>query len=303
MGRTKIKTRARTYYKITNKNENHRGFVYKTGLNKLDKPFAKKDQGDCVAGGLYFTDKTHLHFWYDFGVNIREVAVPVDAQFVKLFGKYRADKIVFKKKHPLYSVSTVELFKLKITNTYVRKYLHNSVDSTEDQVKFLKKHKIFANSLYITHINGGHTLLSALLAADVFTENTVCRLLYSACTFTLFKTDVTAKYLSNYLLMSPDHTYTQIKFLKKHKKIANKIELYRYSDELFSALLVANVFTKAVLRLYVKLTQKLEIRYVTVHSLYAFGQQVQKWTRYYNHLPDVCTADRVALIKKYLRDN
>ena len=46
------------YYKITNKNENHRGYQYVDGLNVLDKKF--EPNGSCVEGGLYFTTIKHI---------------------------------------------------------------------------------------------------------------------------------------------------------------------------------------------------------------------------------------------------
>ena len=45
----------KTYYKVTNKKECHHDFQYKDGPNELVGKFALV--GDCVPGGLYFTDR------------------------------------------------------------------------------------------------------------------------------------------------------------------------------------------------------------------------------------------------------
>jgi len=47
------------YYKITNKNETHHGYVYQNGLNILDEPFNEAD--NCGPGGLYFTAKQYIY--------------------------------------------------------------------------------------------------------------------------------------------------------------------------------------------------------------------------------------------------
>lgn len=58
------------YFKITNKNEIHYGFVYKDCLNTLINKFNGKDS--CVPDGLYFTTWEHtknLWLWYKFDRN------------------------------------------------------------------------------------------------------------------------------------------------------------------------------------------------------------------------------------------
>jgi len=82
---------ATKYYKITNLREKHKGYQYKTGLNVLDMPFQL--EGDCVSGGLYFATIDALHMFASFGVWVREVRLPLDARYVKVGNKYRADKI------------------------------------------------------------------------------------------------------------------------------------------------------------------------------------------------------------------
>ena len=91
-----------TYYKITNQEENHNGFQYQDGLNVLIEPFNMT--GSCVAGGLYFTTKEHIHKFYSYGVNIREIEIPEsdpDFLMVQYENKWRANKIILGKKYSL----------------------------------------------------------------------------------------------------------------------------------------------------------------------------------------------------------
>ena len=105
------------YVKITNTEECHNNFQYQTGLNVLDKPFEK--EGSCVPGGLYFTDLENVNNFYSYGVWLRIVKIPDDAQVVEdpddSFGKkWRSDKLIFCEKYSLYNVNTIKKFKLQI---------------------------------------------------------------------------------------------------------------------------------------------------------------------------------------------
>jgi len=82
------------YYKILNKEENHNGLQYKTGLN-ID-PLQFDPSGDCEPGGIYFASKDILVF-LDFGPWIRKVTLPDDAQIYKnpkSPEKWKADKVI-----------------------------------------------------------------------------------------------------------------------------------------------------------------------------------------------------------------
>ena len=111
------------YYKITNFEENHNGFQYKDGLNILDKPFEEK--GSCVRNGLYFTTLEHIQKFYCYGVNLREVHLPVDDPEFRMVmdpdgDKYRANKIILGKKYSLFDPETYRIFGLDISQN---KYL------------------------------------------------------------------------------------------------------------------------------------------------------------------------------------
>ena len=112
-----------TYYKVTNCLEIHNGYVYKDGLNILDKPFEK--EGTCVKGGLYFTKLKYIDLYYGFGVNLREVTLPdSDPDFLMVKDpegkKYRANKIILGEKYSLFDPKTYKLFDLDVVkNTFL----------------------------------------------------------------------------------------------------------------------------------------------------------------------------------------
>jgi len=61
------------YYKILNKDENHNGLQYKTGINVDQIPF--NPNGNCEPGGIYFSSEDILGF-LSYGCWIREVTLP-----------------------------------------------------------------------------------------------------------------------------------------------------------------------------------------------------------------------------------
>jgi ankyrin repeat protein len=92
------------YFKITNEEENHHGLQYRDGLVKDNLPFAR--EGSCVPGGIYFTDLKFIPFYFTYGVYIREVTVPPDAEFVKDNDKYRASKVILGPRRHLKDIAT-----------------------------------------------------------------------------------------------------------------------------------------------------------------------------------------------------
>jgi hypothetical protein len=90
-----------TYYKVTNKDENHNDFQYKDGLNVDSIPFNSDPNESCVPGGLYFTDLDHVIKFLNYGCWIREVKIPKDAKVIEdpNGNKWRADKIILGKKY------------------------------------------------------------------------------------------------------------------------------------------------------------------------------------------------------------
>ena len=92
---------SKTYYKVTNEEENHNGYQYRDGLNILEEEFNDNPGESCVPGGFYFTDYENLPSFFDFGIWIREIRIPEDARVVKdpEGDKWRTDKIIFGKKY------------------------------------------------------------------------------------------------------------------------------------------------------------------------------------------------------------
>ena len=89
--------RKRTYYKITNKKENHRGLQYHDGLVVDPKPFNSNPIFSCVEGGIYFSTKEYIHRFLEYGCWIRPIRIPKDAKVIvdPSGDKYRADKLFF----------------------------------------------------------------------------------------------------------------------------------------------------------------------------------------------------------------
>jgi hypothetical protein len=88
--------KGKKFYKITNKEEKHLGFQYRDGLNIDIHEF--NPTGECKKGGLYFTDFDNLVYYFGFGIWIREVILPDDAQIYVENKKYKADKFILKEK-------------------------------------------------------------------------------------------------------------------------------------------------------------------------------------------------------------
>ena len=104
----------RTYLKVTNYLEIHNEYIYKSGLNILDKEF--EENGSCVPGGLYFTTAEHIHEFYEWGCNLRVITLPTtDPNFrmVRDGNKFRANMIILGNKYSLFDDFTYKLFNLK----------------------------------------------------------------------------------------------------------------------------------------------------------------------------------------------
>ena len=158
----------KTFYKITNKYENHNQFQYKTGLNILKQKF--EPNLDCGPGGLYFAEKIDILDWCNLGENIREVQIPVTAKLCKLSKKYKADRIILLDKYPLYSLKTFrKLFGRCVEKTvftmknYFLRYLKLTRDSLEDQFKFFNKRSYMVDTIHPTHFYTYQPELTKLL--------------------------------------------------------------------------------------------------------------------------------------------
>jgi len=113
------------FYKITNKCEKHYDFQYKDGLNELEEPFDDDATHSCVKGGLYITTLQYIVNFYEYGVNLRKVILPVNDPEFKIVkdpqgNKWRVNKLILGEKYSLYDPKTYELFGLDISdNNYI----------------------------------------------------------------------------------------------------------------------------------------------------------------------------------------
>ena len=113
------------FFKIINKDRNHNGFQYKLGLNELPQgEFARI--GSCVAGGFYYTTFKHILEFINYGVDLFEVTIPVDAQIRKDYNKFRSDKIILGNHYSLFDISTYKMLKEMGANIDVGKCINFS---------------------------------------------------------------------------------------------------------------------------------------------------------------------------------
>lgn len=105
------------YFKITNKEENHRGLQYKDGIIEDILPFNDNPKDSCCKGGIYFTDAKNIFNFLEYGVWLRQVEIPEDAKYIKDPNKdgikWRAEKLFF---HPRKELFTADTFQLLIDN-------------------------------------------------------------------------------------------------------------------------------------------------------------------------------------------
>ena len=86
----------KTFVKLTNKDENHNGYEFRSGLNEDTVAF--NPEGSCRAGGIYFCDLGKLPIWLDYGDKCmyyaRLVSIPDDAWVYEEEDKWKADRLV-----------------------------------------------------------------------------------------------------------------------------------------------------------------------------------------------------------------
>lgn len=87
-----------TFHKFLHEDLTHHGMTYKVGLNEDVLPF--NPSGDCESGGLYFTGRSQIHKFIDYGPKFATVLIPDDAQVYYniredgIILKFKSDKIV-----------------------------------------------------------------------------------------------------------------------------------------------------------------------------------------------------------------
>jgi len=125
---------AGTFYKVTNLNENHKGFQYVDGENILLEEFNDDVTSPCAPGGLYFTTREKLHNFLSFGVWIREVTLPYEDERFKVVAdpsgdKFRANRIILGKRHSAYDADAFHALGLPIS------VYENNLSRIVDQIR------------------------------------------------------------------------------------------------------------------------------------------------------------------------
>ena len=113
------------YFKITNANENHRGFQYVDGLNVLIEEFNDDPNKSCCRGGLYFTNIQNIFKFLDYGIYLREIALPIDNPDFRMvkdpkWDKWRANMIILGTRYDLNNVDTFKYLIQNGANIHVR---------------------------------------------------------------------------------------------------------------------------------------------------------------------------------------
>lgn len=87
--------RTQRLFRIIDSANGHHGFIYKVGLNEDPNEFSVR--GQCVSGGLYFTDAENIfHFW-QYGDRVAEIEIPENEAVFRVSQgplKYRAKRII-----------------------------------------------------------------------------------------------------------------------------------------------------------------------------------------------------------------
>ncbi|AVL94325.1 putative ankyrin repeat protein [Megavirus vitis] len=101
------------FLKVTNKEECHNKYPYKDGLNKLEDKFNDNPKDSCVPGRLYFCKPEHIHYYFGYGIYLREIYLPIDNPDFKMVkdpegNKYGANMIILAKRRSLADPETWE---------------------------------------------------------------------------------------------------------------------------------------------------------------------------------------------------
>jgi hypothetical protein len=158
------------YLKITNKNENHNGLQYHTGLVADIIPFKK--EGSCVAGGIYYTTPEFICNFLNYGPWLREVTIPEDAEFVQdpSGDKWRSNKVILGERKDLSKVETWKYLveechaDIHFENEYALRYA--SYNGLLEVVKYLVEEchaDIHANAEFVVR-NGRLEVIQYLVA-------------------------------------------------------------------------------------------------------------------------------------------
>lgn len=141
------------YFKITSADENHHNLQYRDGFIADYIPFNDDPNASCCPGGIYFSDEKNILTFCEYGPWIRQVEVPEGARWLQdpQGKKWRAEKLMFHPRKPLFDVETIKWLmeqgvNLKASRNYFL-YLSATYDKKE-VVKFLIKNGANPSRLY-----------------------------------------------------------------------------------------------------------------------------------------------------------
>ena len=122
------------FVKLTNKEENHNGYEFKSGLNVDTEQFYP--YGECHRGGIYFCEWGKLPMWLVYGDNrmvyVRLVSIPDDAQVYEEEDKWKADRLVLGEREEIGKLTVwddVEYCMAAVRqNSHALEYVHNQTE-------------------------------------------------------------------------------------------------------------------------------------------------------------------------------
>lgn len=156
-------------YKITNFQENHNEFQYKTGVNIDEEKF--RPEGDCMGskatpfrgGGLYFCQLIDILRWINYGniigYYIRKVKLEEDEPIYIEEHKFKAHKIILEEREILKDFITKELCYMILLNNknngellkYIPEHIKESI--TKEILEYILKNDIKNKSQIEDYIN------------------------------------------------------------------------------------------------------------------------------------------------------
>jgi len=80
------------YWKVLRADLKHYGFQYREGLNIDTVHF--NPSGECLPGGLYYTDTYNIPFFFHYGTKIARVTIPKGTRVHHEGNKSKADRLI-----------------------------------------------------------------------------------------------------------------------------------------------------------------------------------------------------------------
>jgi len=119
----------KVFIKLTNREENHHGYHFKTGLNIDNLPF--NPSTECQLGGIYFSSLEYLSLWLNYGnpsmFYVRIVTVPNNSIVCVGENKFKANQLILGNRQ---KIDDLEVWKDNIyclaavqQNSYALKYV------------------------------------------------------------------------------------------------------------------------------------------------------------------------------------